>query len=356
MNHSKKILSLLLAVLMLTTTLFTTGCNVNDLVNGILAGITQTTPEETTPEVITPDTTTPEATTPDTPDVPDAPDVFEGIEFSDPAVVIPAAYALAKGASLEGTYTLKGKIIETGSYNAADKDMHVTIVVDGYEDYPLYCYFLKNCTPEVSVGDYVAVQGIIKNYNGTIEFERPNMIAHEDVIVPPSGDEDDSSYDDIQTDDPAVVLPKAYALASGAYLDGTYTLKGQIISASYNSQYGDISLTFVIEGFEDYPMYCYQIKKDADKLGLGDYIAVRGPIMNYKGKIETLGLVSGDDASLNYVQIPTATTQFAEGKFTEADYAALVKAIFDKTIVVSNDIGAMPAVTNTTIDDQGNLK
>ena len=245
-----------------------------------------TTPETTTPEATTPEATTPEATTPDTPDVPDAPDVFEGIEFSDPAVVLPQAYALAKGETLEGTYTLKGKIIETGAFNAADKDMHVTIVVDGYEDYPLYCYFLKNCTPEVSVGDYVAVQGIIKNYNGTIEFERPNMIAHEDVIVPPSGDEDDSSYDDIQTDDPAVVLPQAYALASGAYLEGTYTLKGQIISASYNSQYGDISLTFVIEGFEDYPMYCYQIKKDADKIGLGDYIVVQGKIKNYSGTIE----------------------------------------------------------------------
>ena len=74
---------------------------------------------------------------------------------------------------------------------------------------------------------------------------------------------------------------------------------------------------------------------------------------NYKGKIVTLGMVS-EKAELNYVQL--GSTQFAEGKFTEADYAALVKAIFDKTITVSNDIGAMPAVTNTTIDDQGNLK
>ena len=74
---------------------------------------------------------------------------------------------------------------------------------------------------------------------------------------------------------------------------------------------------------------------------------------SYKGKIVTLGMVS-EKAELNYVQL--GATQFAEGKFTEADYAALVKAIFDKTIVVSNDIGAMPAVTNTTIDDQGNLK
>ena len=301
MNHSKRILSLLLTVFVLSTTLFATGCNinVNDLVNGILEGINPTTTEETTTETTTPEVTTPEVTTPEvtTPEVttpeattpeettPSTPSVFDGIEFSDPAVVIPAAYALAKGASLEGTYTLKGKIIETGSYNAADKDMHVTIVVDGYEDYPLYCYFLKNCNPEVSVGDYVAVQGIIKNYNGTIEFERPNMIAHEDVIVPPSENEG-ASYDDIPTDDPAAVLPLAYALASGAYLDGTYTLKGQIISASYNSQYGDISLTFVIEGFEDYPMYCYQIKKDADKIDLGDYVVVQGKIKNYQGLIE----------------------------------------------------------------------
>ena len=82
-------------------------------------------------------------------------------------------------------------------------------------------------------------------------------------------------------------------------------------------------------------------------------VVINGKWDNYKGKIVTLGMVS-EKAELNYVQL--GATQFAEGKFTEADYAALVKAIFDKTIVVSNDIGAMPAVTNTTIDDQGNLK
>ena len=82
-------------------------------------------------------------------------------------------------------------------------------------------------------------------------------------------------------------------------------------------------------------------------------VVINGKWDNYKGKIVTLGMVS-EKAELNYVQL--GATQFAEGKFTEADYAALVKAIFNKTIVVSNDIGAMPAVTNTTIDDQGNLK
>ena len=85
-------------------------------------------------------------------------------------------------------------------------------------------------------------------------------------------------------------------------------------------------------------------------------VVINGNWANYAGKINTLGLVSGDDASLNYVQLPVATTQFEDGKFTEADYAALVKGMFAGSIKVSGDISAMPAVTNVNIDDQGNLK
>lgn len=313
MRHTKKLISLLLAVLMLTTTPFATGCDINTLLNG-LTGTTPesttpeattpeaTTPEATTPEVTTPEVTTPEVTTPEvttpeitTPEVttpgqvdpPTPPSVFDGIEFSDPAVVIPAAYALGKGEVLEGTHTLKGKIIETGSYNAADKDMHVTIVVEGYEDYPLYCYFLKNCTPEVTVGDYVAVQGKIKNYNGTIEFEKPQMIAHEDVVLPPSGDIDTPNFDDIQCDDPAVVIPAAYALSTGASLNGTYTLKGQIIEAgAYSASDKDMCVTIVVEGYTDFPLYCYFLKNCTPDVGVGDYVVVQGKIKNYKGTVE----------------------------------------------------------------------
>ena len=85
-------------------------------------------------------------------------------------------------------------------------------------------------------------------------------------------------------------------------------------------------------------------------------VVINGKWADYAGKISTLGLVSGDDASLNYVQIPTATTQFADGKFTEADYAAMVKAMFEGTLVVSNDISAIPATTNVAVDDQGSIK
>ena len=84
-------------------------------------------------------------------------------------------------------------------------------------------------------------------------------------------------------------------------------------------------------------------------------VVMNGNWEKYVGKIETLGLVSGDNASLNYVQLPE-TTQFAEGKFTAEDYAALVKALFEGTIKVSNDISAIPATTNTTVNDLGAIK
>jgi len=74
---------------------------------------------------------------------------------------------------------------------------------------------------------------------------------------------------------------------------------------------------------------------------------------DYAGKIVSLGLVSEDPAA-NYVQLST-TTQFGDA-FTEADYAAMVKGMFDGTITVSNDISAEPATTNVNVEWLGNLK
>ena len=84
-------------------------------------------------------------------------------------------------------------------------------------------------------------------------------------------------------------------------------------------------------------------------------IVVNGNWDKYVGKIETLGLVS-EDPEANYVQIPMATTQFEDGKFTAEDYKAMVAAMFNGTITVSNDINAEPATTNVTVEWLGNLK
>ena len=75
---------------------------------------------------------------------------------------------------------------------------------------------------------------------------------------------------------------------------------------------------------------------------------------NYGGKIETLGLVSGDDPAANYVQIPMESTQWSDS-FTQDDYKALVKDMFDGKITVSNDISAMPS-TSITVNEYGNIK
>lgn len=73
------------------------------------------------------------------------------------------------------------------------------------------------------------------------------------------------------------------------------------------------------------------------------------------GKIDVLGIVS-DDPEANYVGIPTASTQWAEG-FSLEDYKALVKAMNAGEITVSNDIVSLPELSSkVTVEDLGNLK
>ena len=87
-------------------------------------------------------------------------------------------------------------------------------------------------------------------------------------------------------------------------------------------------------------------------------VIVNGNWEKYSAKIDTLGLVSADDPAANYVQIPMESTQWADGAFTQDDYKALVKAMFDGTLTVSNDItkAASDFATVITVEDLGNIK
>ena len=78
----------------------------------------------------------------------------------------------------------------------------------------------------------------------------------------------------------------------------------------------------------------------------------------YAGQIATLGLVSADDPEANYVQIPMGDgTQWCD-TFTQDDYKAMVKAMYDGELTVSNDITKSPAdfATCIAVEDQGDLK
>ena len=89
-------------------------------------------------------------------------------------------------------------------------------------------------------------------------------------------------------------------------------------------------------------------------------VIVNGNWDKYVGKIVTLGLVSGTDPEANYVQIPMGDgTQWSDS-FTQDDYKAMVKDMFDGKITVSNntssDVSAADFATVITVDDQGSIK
>lgn len=75
---------------------------------------------------------------------------------------------------------------------------------------------------------------------------------------------------------------------------------------------------------------------------------------NYSGKIETLGVVSAEEPTANYVQIPYESTAWNDS-FTQDDYKAILTGILDGSIVISNDTTAMPQ-TAITINTHANIK
>ena len=75
------------------------------------------------------------------------------------------------------------------------------------------------------------------------------------------------------------------------------------------------------------------------------------------GEIANLGLVS-ENPEENYVQLPMASTQFEDGKFTVEDYTALVASMLSGEVTVDNDISKTAAdmATVVAVTDLGNLK
>ena len=84
-----------------------------------------------------------------------------------------AAYGLEEGLAMTEPATLTGVIsnIDT-AYNPDYKNVTVTIVIGGVEDYKIMCYRLAGEGADtINVGDTITVTGILKNYKGTIEFD-----------------------------------------------------------------------------------------------------------------------------------------------------------------------------------------
>ena len=107
---------------------------------------------------------------PDTPVEPDVP-----ANPTTQAEIVAAAYALASGETL-GSYTLTGKINNVKEYDSEKYTICLTISVEGKD---FYCYWMRDNAngdnASLAVGDTITVTGTIKNYNGTVEFDKPTL-------------------------------------------------------------------------------------------------------------------------------------------------------------------------------------
>ncbi len=119
---------------------------------------------------------------------------FPDLEINEQHVsVVDQAYALEYGQVLGSGYTLTGKItkIDTpsdGSY------ICLTFAVPGRENYPIYCYRLQGDGIDLlQVGDIITVYGKIKNYQGTVEFDK-NCLLTDYVSLNPLPDPSADPY------------------------------------------------------------------------------------------------------------------------------------------------------------------
>ena len=194
-------------------------------------------------------------------------------EIVSQAAILDAAYALEDGAAMPSMTALEGEIVKIDTPWSPDyQNITVTIVCDGKAEQSIMCYRLSGEGAEtLAVGDKIAVYGTIKNYKGTIEFDKGCKLI-------PYG-----AAKDVRT------LLAAYTLEDGLSMDKPATLTGVIVNipTPYSPDYKNITVDIVVAGLADYQIQCYRLSGEgAETLAVGDIITVTGTIKNYKGTIE----------------------------------------------------------------------
>ena len=82
------------------------------------------------------------------------------------------AYELEDGKALDGARQVTGTIVSIPSaYSEQYGNITVNLQVGGLDDLIIQCYRLSGGS-ELAIGDTITVSGNIKNYKGTIEFDK----------------------------------------------------------------------------------------------------------------------------------------------------------------------------------------
>ena len=90
------------------------------------------------------------------------------------ADIVNAAYTLEDGAAMSKTQRLFGTVTAINTaWSDEYKNITVNMVVAGLDDYVLQCYRLSGeGADKLAEGDTITVTGTIKNYKGTVEFDK----------------------------------------------------------------------------------------------------------------------------------------------------------------------------------------
>ena len=190
------------------------------------------------------------------------------------AEIVDLAYTLEDGLALEDSYRLFGTVSAINTpWSDEYKNITVTIQVEGKEDKPVQCYRLAGDGCEtLAVGDQITVEGILKNYKGTIEYDKGCQLIGKGEVISQSA-----------------ILDAAYALEDGVAMTAPTALEGVIVSIDtpWSEDYKNITVTIVCDGKEEQKIQCYRLcGEGCEALAVGDQIGVAGTIKNYKGTIE----------------------------------------------------------------------
>ena len=192
----------------------------------------------------------------------------DGLTYEE---IVALAYALEDQQATEDAYRLFGTVTSIDTEWSEDyQNITVTIQVAGCEDRPIQCYRLKGeGAKDLKVGDAITVEGILKNYKGTYEFDAGcELIGYGEIV------------------DQKALLKAAYELAEGAAMDYPAVVTGVVteIPTAWSEEYGNITVNMEFDGKV---FQCYRLKGEGAKdLAVGDTITVAGVIKNYKGLVE----------------------------------------------------------------------
>ena len=188
--------------------------------------------------------------------------------------IVEAAYKLEDGIELGEEQRLFGKIIEIkDEYNEKYNNITVIMQIGELSDKPITCFRMTGEGIEkLAVGDEITVNGMLKNYKGTIEFDKGCQFLG-------IGEKKDQS----------AIVEAAYKLEDGIAMTEEVTLTGVVseIKDAYNAEYKNITVIMEADGMTDKPIMCFRLSGEgADKIEVGSEITVTGIIKNYKGTIE----------------------------------------------------------------------